>query len=407
MSFSVVEIKKQFPALKQKFSGQDFVYLDTTNTSLKPQVVIDRIQQFYSYESSNVHRGGYQWSSRTTQNFENSRQRVAQFIGAKLAEEIIFVRGATEGINLVAYCLGKKFLSAGDEIIISEMEHHANIVPWHILQENLKIQVRAAKINDRGELDLDHLKSLLSAKTKVVALTACSNTTGTITPFKKITQMVRDNSKAFILADGAQIVTEMPVNVQDWDVDFFVFSAHKIFGPTGIGVLYGKKHILDQFPPYQGGGSMISRVTLTNTTFNEVPLRFEAGTPHIEGVVALPTALNFIEGLGWENLRLHKKALLNEATQMLKNLGDVDIYGEAQEKSAILSFNLKGLHHSDVAQILDEQGIAVRAGHHCTQPLMDRFKISGCVRASFSIYNDTTDIEKLKKGLIKARELLS
>ncbi|MFN9067426.1 MAG: aminotransferase class V-fold PLP-dependent enzyme, partial [Bdellovibrionales bacterium] len=257
MSFSVVDIKKQFPALKQKFSGQDFVYLDTTNTSLKPQVVIDRIQEFYSYESSNVHRGGYQWSARTTQNFENSRQKVAQFIGAKTADEIIFVRGTTEGINLVAHCLGQKFLIAGDEIIISEMEHHANIVPWHILQENLKIHVRAVKINDQGELDLEHLKSLLNAKTKLVALTACSNTTGTITPFKQIINIVRQNSKAFVLADGAQIVTEMPVSVNEWDVDFFVFSAHKIFGPTGVGVLYGKKEILDQFPPYQGCGSMI------------------------------------------------------------------------------------------------------------------------------------------------------
>lgn len=406
MSLLAAEVRKQFPSLNQKFSGQDFVYLDSTNTTLKPQSVIDRIQKFYSFECSNVHRGGYQLSARTTHNFEQSRERVAKFIGATSADEIIFVRGTTEALNLVASTVGEKFLVAGDEIIISEMEHHANIVPWHRLQERIGVFVRAVRITDQGDLDLEHLKSLLSAKTKVVTLTACSNTTGTITPLKEISKIIRANSKAFFVVDGAQLVTEKPVNVQDFDADFFAFSAHKIFGPTGVGVLFGKKAILEQLPPYQGGGSMISKVTLTHTTYNDVPLRFEAGTPHIEGVVALPTALDFIESLGWDNIRSHKKALLKECTEMLKTIPDVQIYGESVDKSAILSFNIKGIHHSDIAQILDEQGIAVRAGHHCTQPLMERFQIPGCVRASFSIYNQSSDIQKLKAGLFKARELL-
>lgn len=406
MSLNVANLRKQFPALNQKFSGNDFVYLDSTNTTLKPQTVIDRITQFYTSESSNVHRGGYQWSSRTTQNFESSRTRVAQFLGAQSADEIIFVRGTTEGLNLVAQTLGERFLQKGDEVLISEMEHHANIVPWHMLQSRLGVVVRAVRILDNGELDLDHLQASLSTKTKVVALTACSNTLGTVTPLNDISKIIREKSKAFFVVDGAQLVTENKVNVQDFDADFFVFSAHKIFGPTGVGVLYGKKKILDQLPPYQGGGSMIAKVTLEKTTFNDVPLRFEAGTPHIEGVVALPTALDFLESLGWQDVREHKKTLLSTASQALKSIPDLKIYGEASIKAPILAFNIKGLHHSDLAQVLDELGIAVRAGHHCTQPLMDRFQIPGCVRASFSIYNEVSEIEKLKSGLMKARELL-
>jgi cysteine desulfurase/selenocysteine lyase len=399
-------VRNQFPALKLKFSDQDFVYLDSTNTTLKPQVVIDRIQKFYSEESSNVHRGGYQFSAKTTGFFERARQKVAEFLGAQSSDEIIFVRGTTEAINLVAHCLGQSILNSGDEILISEMEHHANIVPWHMLQTSHGIKVQAARIHDNGELDLEDLKAKLSAKTKLVALTACSNTLGTITPLKEISKMIRENSEALFLVDGAQLVTEMPVNVQAIDADFFMFSAHKIFGPTGIGALYAKKSLLDSFPPYQGGGSMISKVTLTQTTFNDVPLKFEAGTPHIEGVIGLHSAIEFVESIGWKFIQSHKQNLLKEATATLQEIPGLMIYGTAEKKSPILSFNIKGIHHSDLAQILDEMGIAVRAGHHCTQPLMDRYQIPGCVRASFSIYSTSDEIKKLKDGILKAQELL-
>jgi len=399
-------VRNQFPALKLKFSDQDFVYLDSTNTTLKPQVVIDRIQKFYSEESSNVHRGGYQFSAKTTGFFERARQKVAEFLGAQSSDEIIFVRGTTEAINLVAHCLGQSILNSGDEILISEMEHHANIVPWHMLQTSHGIKVQAVRIHDNGELDLEDLKAKLSAKTKLVALTACSNTLGTITPLKEISKMIRENSEALFLVDGAQLVTEMPVNVQEIDADFFMFSAHKIFGPTGIGALYAKKSLLDSFPPYQGGGSMISKVTLTQTTFNDVPLKFEAGTPHIEGVIGLHSAIEFVESIGWKFIQSHKQNLLKEATATLQEIPGLMIYGTAEKKSPILSFNIKGIHHSDLAQILDEMGIAVRAGHHCTQPLMDRYQIPGCVRASFSIYSTSDEIKKLKDGILKAQELL-
>jgi cysteine desulfurase/selenocysteine lyase len=400
-------VRSQFPALKLKFSEQDFVYLDSTNTTLKPQVVIDRIQKFYSEEASNVHRGGYQWSAKTTSNFEKSRQKVADFIGAKSADEIVFVRGTTEGINLVASCLSQSYFKSGDEILISEMEHHANIVPWHMLQSRMGVVVKAVRITDQGELDLDDLKSKLNNKTKIVALTACSNTLGTITPIKEISKIIRDHSAALFLVDGAQIVTEMPTHVREMDADFFVFSSHKVFGPTGIGVLYAKKEILEILPPYQGGGSMISKVTLGNTTFNDVPLRFEAGTPHIEGGIGLHAALDYIESVGWSYIQSHKSLLLKEAHSALEEIPNIQFYGLAEKKSPIISFNIRGIHHSDIAQILDEMGIAVRAGHHCTQPLMDRLQISGCVRASFSIYNTVSEIQKLKAGILKAQELLS
>ncbi len=407
MADQVKNIRSQFPALKLKFSGQDFTYLDSTNTTLKPQVVIDRIQKFYSEEASNVHRGGYQWSAQTTTNFENSRQKIADFIGAKSSDEIVFVRGTTEGINLVASCLSQSYLKQGDEVLISEMEHHANIVPWHLLQSKINIKVNAVRITDQGELDLDDLKAKLNSRTKLVALTACSNTLGTITPIQEIAKIIRQNSSALFLVDGAQLITEMPVFVRELDADFFVFSSHKVFGPTGIGVLYAKKEILEILPPYQGGGSMISKVTLESTTFNDVPLRFEAGTPHIEGVIGLHAAIEFLEGVGWSYIQSHKALLLKEAQKALSTIPNILFYGTAEKKSPILSFNLKGIHHSDLAQILDEMGIAVRAGHHCTQPLMDRFAIPGCVRASFSIYNTTEEIQKLTAGIKKAQEMLS
>jgi cysteine desulfurase/selenocysteine lyase len=402
----MLKIREQFPALKQKFGGKDFVYLDSTNTTLKPQRVIDRITKFYSEEASNVHRGGYQWSARTTGLFEKARERTAQFIGASQSEEIIYVRGTTEGINLVAESFGHTFLKADDEILISEMEHHANIVPWHLLQDRYKIKVKAVRIYDNGELDLEDLIAKLNSKTKIVALTACSNTLGTMTSVPKMVEIVRANSSAAILIDGAQLIAQMKVDVKDWDVDFFVFSSHKLFGPTGIGVLYGKKKWLDQMQPYQGGGSMISKVTLTKTTFNEVPQKFEAGTPHVEGVIGLHEAMDFVDSVGWNDVHDWDQHLLRTGTALLTQIPEIKIYGQASRKAPIIAFNLTGAHHSDVSQILDEVGIAVRAGHHCTQPLMDRYSIPGCVRASFSIYNTESELKKLYEGLLKAKELL-
>ncbi len=406
LSKRMLQVRNQFPALKQKMSGHEFVYLDSTNTTLKPQIVIDRIQKFYSEEASNVHRGGYQWSARTTTLFENAREKVAQFIGAEHPEEIIYVRGTTEAINLVAESFGHSFLEAGDEILISEMEHHGNIVPWHMLQDRYQVIVKAVKISDNGELDISDLKNKLSTKTKIVALTACSNTLGTINPVEKVVQIIRSESDAAILIDGAQLVSQQQVNVKNMDVDFFAFSSHKLFGPTGLGVLYGKKDWLNRMQPYQGGGSMISKVTLEKTTFNQIPQKFEAGTPHIEGAIGLHQAIDFVESIGWDDIQSWDQMLLSEAHLLLGQIPELIIYGQALNKAPILSFNLKGAHHSDVAQILDEMGIAVRAGHHCTQPLMDRLSIPGCVRASFSIYNTPTEVRKLYEGLLKAKELL-
>jgi cysteine desulfurase / selenocysteine lyase len=400
------KVREQFPALNQKFNGQDFVYLDSTNTTLKPQRVIDRIAKFYNEEASNVHRGGYQWSARTTALFEKAREKAADFIGAGSSEEIIYVRGTTEGINLVAESFGHSFLKVDDEILISEMEHHGNIVPWHMLQERYNVKVKAVRIHDNGELDLEDLKSKLSSRTKIVALTACSNTLGTLNPLSKIVEIVKANSAAAILIDGAQLVSQEKINVKKLDVDFFVFSSHKLFGPMGLGILYGKKEWLNRMQPYQGGGSMISKVTLEKTTFNELPFKFEAGTPNVGGAIGLQEAMDFIESVGWSDIQTWDQMLLSNATQLLKDIPELVIYGEASRKAPIISFNLTGAHHSDVAQILDEMGIAVRAGHHCTQPLMDRLGIQGCVRASFSIYNTPSEAQKFYNGLLKAKELL-
>lgn len=399
------QVRQQFPALKQSMDGYPLVYLDSTNTSLKPQIVIDRIQKFYTLENTNVHRGAYKFSSRTTENFENSRLNISRFLGAAAPEEIIFVRGTTEGINLVAGTWGDQNIKSGDEILITEMEHHANIVPWQILLEKKNAKLVVARIEDNGELDLEDWKKKLSAKTKLVALTACSNTLGTIPPFEEVIKLAH-KAGALVLLDGAQLVSQRKIEVQKWDVDFFVFSSHKIFGPTGIGVLYGKKSILEKLPPYQGGGSMISEVTFAKTTYNDVPLRFEAGTPHIEGVIGLNTAIDFLQGLEIRRVHDWEQELLKEATERLVRIPGIQIYGTAADKAPIISFNLKGAHHSDLAQILDQYNVCVRSGHHCTQPLMKRLNIPGTVRASFSLYNNLQDIEALEKAVLKAKELL-
>ena len=399
------KVRSDFPALTQQFHGKDLVYLDSAATTLKPQQVVDRIAKFYLYESANVHRGAHSLSDLATTHFENARKRIAQFIGAPTTEEIVFVRGTTEGINLVAQTFGATQLKSGDQILITEMEHHANIVPWQMIAEKTGAEVIAAKVLENGELDLEDYKNKLSKRTKIVAFTACSNTLGTVNDSKLLTKLAHEVG-AKVLVDGAQLVSQAAVNVQDIDCDFFVFSAHKLFGPFGFGVLYGKRQILDQMPPYQGGGSMISQVTLAKTTYNDVPFRFEAGTPHIEGAIGLHAAIDYVESIGFPAIHDWEMSLLKSATQKLIEIPDVVLVGEAANKGALISFNLKGAHHSDVGQILDQAGVAVRAGHHCTQPLMARWGVPGTVRASFSIYNNQNDVEALTKAVIKARELL-
>jgi cysteine desulfurase/selenocysteine lyase len=397
-------IRSQFPALKQKVHGHDYVYLDSAATSLKPEVVAERIYRFNQNEISNVHRGAHYFADKATENYENARSKVARFLNAKGADEIVFVRGTTEGINLVAQTYGRAFLRPGDEILITEMEHHANIVPWQLIAKEKGVTIRAARVHDNGELDVEDFRAKLSAKTKIVAFTACSNILGTINDVKLLTHEAHKVG-AVVLVDGAQIVSQEAVDVQDIDCDFFVFSGHKLFAPFGIGVLYGKKQILESMPPYQGGGSMIANCTLLGTTFNDVPFRFEAGTPNVEGAIGLAAALDFFTQIPYAKIQAHKARMMKRATESLLEIPGISIVGRAAHKGPVLSFNMNGAHHSDVGQILDQQGIAVRVGHHCTQPLMDRMRIPGTVRASFSIYNLMSDVEAFLNAMKKAQEL--
>ncbi|UYL10400.1 cysteine desulfurase [Bdellovibrio sp. SKB1291214] len=399
------EIRNEFPALTQTVHGKRLSYLDSAATTLKPKVVIDRITKFYTNEVSNVHRGAHYLADIATQAFEGARHKIANFIGAEQFEEIIFVRGTTEGVNFVANTWGLTNLKAGDEILITEMEHHGNIVPWQMIAEKVGAKVVAAGILDNGEIDMDDFKNKLSSKTKMVAFTACSNVLGTNTDVAGMTKLAHAVG-AKVLVDGAQIVSQFKVDVKALDVDFFVFSSHKLFGPFGFGVVYGKRAILDSMPPYQGGGSMISKVTIEKTTYNDVPTRFEAGTPHVEGAIGTAAAIEFLENIGFDKIHAYEMDLLKYATEKLLEIPDLKIYGMANDKGPTISFNLKGAHHSDVGQILDQEGVAVRAGHHCTQPLMARLGIPGTVRASFSVYNNRQDVDALVKAVVKARELL-
>lgn len=406
MSLENNPVRDQFPALAQKVRGKKLVYLDSAATALKPQAVIDRISQFYSLETANVHRGAHYLADIATSRFEEVRSKVKDFIHAKEVEEIIFTAGATAALNLVAQTYGRKNLKAGDEVLVTEMEHHANIVPWQIICEEKGAKLKVLPVDDRGDLVLAKLDELLTANTKIVSVTLVSNTLGTINDVKTIAQKTHARG-AVLVVDGAQAVANIPVNVQELDADFFAFSSHKLFGPYGSGVLYGKRRWLEGMPPYQGGGSMISEVKFEKTTFNEVPYRFEAGTPHIEGVLALGAAIDYVNKLGFENIQKQEHALLQYATSELKKIEGLKIYGESKHKVAIISFLVGKIHHSDLAQVLDQEGVAVRAGHHCTQPLMKRYGITGTVRASFSVFNDKADVDQLVAAVMKAKELLS
>lgn len=405
MSLDVEKIRAEFPALAQKVNGQPLVYLDSAATSLKPKVVIDRLIQFYSFEAANVHRGAHYLSDLSTEFFEQARKTVARFINAS-PQEIIFVRGTTEGINLLAYSLGDS-LQEGDEIIVSDIEHHANMVPWQQMAQQKNLKLIELEASTDGLITEEQLKPLLNDKTKILALTHVSNHLGTIVDIKKLIALAH-TKKVKVVIDGAQAVGKMKVDVKDLDADFYAFSGHKIFAPFGIGVLYGKETLLKNMPPYQTGGSMITSVSFEKTTFNDIPFRFEAGTPNVGGAIALATAIEFIQGIGLDKIEQYEIQLVEQISSQLSTIPNLILYGPraANLRIPLFAFNFPKLHHSDVGFILNQQGIAVRTGHHCTYPLIHKLHLTGSIRASFSIYNNEEEVHKLISGLIKAKELL-
>jgi cysteine desulfurase/selenocysteine lyase len=403
-SFNVREIREQFPALRQKVYDKNLIYFDNGATSQKPQMVLDAISTYYSKDNANIHRGVHYMSQKATTEFEEARKIIQTYIQAKKSEEVIFTKGTTDGINLVASSYGE-LLSAGDEILISAMEHHSNIVPWQLLCERKGLKLKVVPITKKGELDMEQFDLLLSEKTKLVAITHISNTLGTINPIKTIIDKSHA-AGAKVLIDGAQSIQHMPINVTELNCDFFVFSGHKVFGPTGIGVLYGKEELLDRMPPYQGGGDMIAKVTFERTTYNELPFKFEAGTPHIAGGICLGEAFRFLHNLDADGLQRHEKELTEYAQDLLDTFEGVQIIGEAKKKTSVVSFHVNGIHPFDIGTLLDKQGIAVRTGHHCTQPLMDFFGIPGTVRASFAFYNTKEEIDTFITAVDKSISLL-
>jgi cysteine desulfurase/selenocysteine lyase len=401
---NIDEIRLDFPALHQSVNNKPLIYFDNGATTQKPHAVIESMERYYSKENANIHRGVHYLSQYATNLYEGARKTIQNYINAPLTEEIIFTKGTTDAINLVAYSFGE-LLSKGDEIIISAMEHHSNIVPWQMLCERKGCVLKVAPINEKGELILASYEALLNDRTKLVSITHISNTLGTINPIKTLIHSAHAvGAKVFI--DGAQSIQHFPIDVQELDCDFFAFSGHKVFAPTGVGVLYGKKEILDRMPPYQGGGDMIAKVTFEKTTYNELPFKFEAGTPHIAGGIGLGVAIEYLSKLDMKAVQAHEKELIDYATKEILTISGVKIIGEAAQKTSVLSFTIEGLHHLDVGTLLDKQGVAVRTGHHCTQPLMQFFDISGTIRASFTFYNTKAEIDTFITALKKSIEML-
>jgi cysteine desulfurase/selenocysteine lyase len=396
-------IREDFPLLKQKIHGKPLVYLDNAATTQKPQAVLDALERFYTMDNSNVHRGVHLLSERATQAYEAARVKAQRFIGAAHSREVIFVRGTTEGINLVAQTYGRRHVQAGDEIVISAMEHHSNIVPWQMLCEEKQARLRIIPINDQGEILLDEYASLLGPRTRLVAVVHVSNALGTINPLQQIIDLAHRRNVP-VLVDGAQAVPHIPVDVQALDCDFYAFSGHKVYGPTGIGVLYGKASLLEAMPPYQGGGDMISSVTFEKTTYNVLPYKFEAGTPNVAGAVGLGVALDYLSGIGIDGVAAHEHELLTYATAALAQIPGVRLIGTARTRAGVLSFALDGVHPHDIGTILDQEGIAIRTGHHCAQPVMQRFGVPATARASLACYNTREDIDALVKGMDKVKE---
>ncbi|HEY0654837.1 MAG TPA: cysteine desulfurase [Chryseosolibacter sp.] len=392
------EIRKEFPILHQKINGKDLVYFDNAATNQKPKRVIDALIEYYTGYNANIHRGIHTLAEKATKAYEATRETAKGFINASSTEEIIFTRGVTEGINLVAATYGRAFLNEGDEVIISTIEHHSNIVPWQLICEQKKAKLVVIPVSDSGELKMDVYQSQLNPKTKIVAVNHASNSLGTINPVKEIIRLAHSVG-AVVLIDGAQAGAHLNIDVQDLDCDFYCLSSHKMYGPTGVGILYGKRELLEKMPPYHGGGEMIKEVTFEKTTYNDLPYKFEAGTPNIADVVAFRHAMDFILDLGRDNIAAHEHELLVYATERVSKLKGVKIIGQAKSKVGVLAFTVQGIHHFDIGQMLDARGIAVRTGHHCTQPLMECYGIEGTVRASFSVYNTKKEVDQLVEGL--------
>jgi len=405
-AFDVRRVRADFPILKQRIYGRPLVFLDSAASAQKPRAVIRAVQQCYEREYANIHRGVYFLSERATALFEEARDKVKRFLNAREAREIVFVRGATEAINLVAQTYGRKFLGRGDEVILSTLEHHSNIVPWQMLRDEKGLMLRIIPIDDAGTLLLDEYEKRLGPRTRLVAITHCSNAVGTITPVKEIVRLAHERGVP-VLVDGCQAIPHMAVDVQDLDCDFYVFSGHKVYGPSGIGALYAKAALLEAMPPYQGGGDMISTVTFEKTEYNAIPHKFEAGTPNIAGAIGLGAAIDYVSGLGFDHIRAHERDLMKYATKQLSQTNALRLFGTAKDKASILSFTIDGVHPHDIGTILDHEGIAIRAGHHCAQPLMDRFGVAATARASLGLYNTREDVDALVAGVRKAVEFFS
>ncbi|MBA3760072.1 MAG: cysteine desulfurase [Gemmatimonadales bacterium] len=402
----VARIREDFPILRQRIRGKPLVYLDNAATSQKPQVVIDAVTRFYAAENANIHRGVHYLSERATVAYDEARDKVARFINAPSSREIIFTRGTTEGINLVAQTYGRTHLKPGDDIVITAMEHHSNIVPWQLICEQTGATLRAAPINDAGELDLDGFERLLGDRTRLVAVVHLSNALGTINPIKRLVALARARGIP-VLVDGAQAAPHLRVDVQDLDCDFFAFSGHKVFGPTGVGVLYGRESLLEKMPPYQGGGDMIATVTLQRSTWAPLPAKFEAGTPMIAQVMGLGAAIDYVNGVGLDAIAAWEQDLLKYATGQVGEIEGIRLIGTAREKASVLGFVLEGVHPHDIGTVLDDAGVAIRAGHHCAQPVMERFGVPATARASFAFYNTKAEIDVLVDGLLTVKKMFA
>ena len=401
----VQKLREDFPILHQKFHGRPLVYLDNAATTQKPQVVIDTERRYYESQNANIHRGVYTLSQQATNLYEDARQKIQRFINAKETREIVFTRGTTDAINLVAATYGRSNIKSGDEIVLSGMEHHSNIVPWQLVAEATGAKIRVVPFNDAGELDMDEYRRTLSPQTKFVSVVHLSNSLGTINPVKEIIRLAHERNVP-VLIDGAQWVAHGRTDVRQLDADFYAFSGHKIYGPTGIGVLYGKASLLDAMPPYQGGGDMISSVTFEKTTYNDLPYKFEAGTPNIAGGIGLGAAIDYVNSIGVENMAAYEQDLLAYAHAKLSEIPGLRIVGTAREKGSVISFVLKDIHPHDVGTVLDGEGVAVRTGHHCCQPVMDRFDIPATARASIAAYNTREEIDALAEGIRRVQEML-
>lgn len=405
MTITMHEIRRYFPILEQKVYNKPLIYLDSAASTQKALPVLETEKKLATQYYGNIHRASHFMADRATADFEAVRTQVKELIGASQREEIIFTKGTTESINLVAFSFGEAFVKPGDEIIVSEMEHHSNIVPWQLMAERKGAVVRMLPFDNRGELELDRLAQLITPRTRLIAVAHVSNVLGTVNPIRQISAIARPKGvKVFV--DGAQAIQHLPVNVQELDADFYAFSSHKMYGPNGVGVLFGKKELLEIMPPYQGGGEMIAEVSFSGTTFNELPYKFEAGTPHITGVIGLGAAISFLKEIGYEAISAHEQSLLKYATEKLLQIPGMRIYGESASRSSVISFNIEGIHAYDLGMLLDKTGVAVRTGHHCADPVMQHFQIPGTVRISFGIYNTIEEIDAFMQALLKVKGML-